>query len=484
MAETDPKQPEADAPKPEAPETGVQTTLTRQGPCECSITIEADEDHLKGLYEQKLDLQHKEAVLPGFRAGKAPRGLIARRYADQIKKSTLASVVEEAYEQAVKDNELTVVAEVEAPDIDEMDWEVGQPARFEFKCEVLPEVELNPEQYKGLKVQVPRLAATEEARQQELERFARRLASWDPVREGTIDWEDAVEAEVTARAPDQEAELWKGAIGFRPREEAIGPFEVSGIKAAIMDAKPGDTLELDGQVQEEEANEPDEALKALAGQTVKLEVEILNVYRLHVPEINDELAVKLGMENADEIRSMVGERLEKQLEAQSEQARRHAVVEAIVDLVDLEMPASLVESASRDEQRRQTIRALRMGSTAQQAEEMAQKAAGQSRDIALRRLKGTFLLKIIADKERIYILDSEVQEQARAMAASEGWAKRRTERFLEDDDLLRTLTEEMREEKTAKFLIESAEVEEIDPEEFSRRMRARHQDSETPQAEP
>ena len=97
--------------------------------------------------------------------------------------------------------------------------------------------------------------------------------------------------------------------------------------------------------------------------------------------------------------------------------------------------------------------------------------AERSREVAVRNLKASFLLREIADKERIYVLDSEVQEQVEVLAARQGWTRGRTERDMEENDLMQSLRWDLREEKTLKPLVENARVEEIDPEEFARRVR-------------
>ena len=65
--------------------------------------------------------------------------------------------------------------------------------------------------------------------------------------------------------------------------------------------------------------------------------------------------------------------------------------------------------------------------------------------------------------------ESEIQEQVRAIAAREGWTERKTEKFLEQQDLLGTLRSEMREMKTRAFLRENVLVEEIDSTVFEER---------------
>lgn len=461
---------ETEAPEQEEAATGVHTTVTRTSAYECTVRVEVEAERLRKDYEEGLTTLQNETALLGFRKGKAPRGLIERRFAKRVKAEVLGTVAGEAYEAAIKENDLTVVAELETPDFEDVEWQVGEPAEFEFKCEVLPEIDLQDEHYKGLTVDVPALEVTDEVFEEEMRRFARQMANWQPVEGQGIDWEDFVEAEVSLVGEGDDS-AWSGKLQFHPKDEQIGPFNVPGLKGAVMDAKTGDTLELEAEVDQELAEDAEAALKDLAGHAVKIKATISGVHRLNIPEINDELAEKIGLQSADEVRSVVRDRLEKRLESQKKEAGEQAVLDAVLERVEMEMPPSLVERAARDEQRKIMVRALRTGVSRDRAEELVQDTASRSRRAAVRQLKMAYLLKRIAEAERIVVLDTEEQEQLRALAARQGWTERRAQRYMEDNDLMGSLREQVREEKTLRFVVENAELKEIDVEEFTRRMR-------------
>jgi len=311
---------------------------------------------------------------------------------------------------------------------------------------------------------------TDEAMQEELDRFARQLASWDEVKDGGVADDDYVEAVVSLAGQGEDENAWTQKLGFYPRDERVGPFTVKDVKAALTDAKAGDTVEMDGELPEEEDIDH-EALAELAGEPVKLDVAINSVYRQQVPEIDDEFAKKLNLGSADEVRDLVKERLENRLQTEKRDATRFAVIEAVLQTIPMDLPPSVIERATVDEQRKLMIRALRSGMSRDKAEEVTRENADNTRDMAVRNLKASLLLRQIADDERIYVIDSEVQEQVQALASRQGWSQRRTERYMEENDLMQSLRWDLREEKATQFIVDNAKVEEIDPEEFQRRMR-------------
>ncbi len=276
-------------------EKGAVATVERTGPCECVIRIEATAEALDKRYHEELDSVHDEVALPGFRRGKAPVGLVERRMGKSLRHDVISTVISEAYDDAVEENDLNIVNQVEAPDIEELDWEPGQPLQVAFRCEVLPQIELGEDDYKGLKVEVPAVEVTDELLEQEKERFAQQFATWEEVKSGGIDWDDFVEAQASVSEPE-----WSDTVQFYPRSEQVGPFNAEAIKTALSEAKVGDEVEIEAEVDAERAPE-DSPLTDLAGQKVTVKLAIENVVRRNVPAVDDELAKKLGLKDAAEM---------------------------------------------------------------------------------------------------------------------------------------------------------------------------------------
>ena len=458
----------------EGAEEGVRTTVAREGSCTCTIRVEVDAPHLQKRYEERLATFQKESYLPGFRMGKAPVELLLKRFGEKIKQDVLGGVALEGYDQAVQKHGLTVVAELESPKPEEMDWQAGEPAEFEFKCEVLPAIKLDERHYKGLTVKAPRVEMTDQMLQDELNRFAHQLASWEKVEATGIDREDFVEAGVSLAGQAEEERSWSQKLGFYPRDKRIGPFSVEGIQGALLGARAGQTVQVDAElIEEAEAHKG--ALAELAGEPVKLDVAILGVYRERVPPIDEALARRLNLKDVEEIHSLVRERLKERLDGEKREATRYALMEVILNNVPVQMPESLIQRAAADEQKKLVIRALRAGMPRDRVEQLTRESAERSREVAVRNLMASFLLRQIADKERIYVLDNEVQEQVRAFAAKQGWTESRAQRYLEEKDLTQPLRWDMREDKTMQFLVENATIEEVDPAEFARLMREARQ---------
>src|SRR6185369_14441968 len=99
----------------------------------------------------------RQASLPGFRPGKAPRDMVWRKYSKDIGDEVKRKLISDSYKKAVEEKKLDVLG---YPDIEEIQFNKGQPLQFAATIETAPEFEL-PE-YKGLQVQREARSVTEE----------------------------------------------------------------------------------------------------------------------------------------------------------------------------------------------------------------------------------------------------------------------------------------------------------------------------------
>jgi trigger factor len=91
-----------------------KVTCEDAGPALKRLTIEIPESTIAEQVESSFEHLMDEAVLPGFRKGKAPRKLVERRFADTIKGDVKNQLMAQAYQQAIADHNLDVLGE---PDV-------------------------------------------------------------------------------------------------------------------------------------------------------------------------------------------------------------------------------------------------------------------------------------------------------------------------------------------------------------------------------
>ena len=87
----------------------MNISIENLAPCKQLIRVDVPEETVK----QKMDVItgefRRQAKLPGFRAGKAPKHMVIKSYGDRIEQEVRKDLVNEGYRKAIKDNDLHTV---------------------------------------------------------------------------------------------------------------------------------------------------------------------------------------------------------------------------------------------------------------------------------------------------------------------------------------------------------------------------------------
>src|SRR5438046_4990023 len=125
----------------------MNVTVENLAPCKKLMRVEVETQKVDETFDSITKDFQREAALPGFRPGKAPRDMVLRKYEKDIQLEVKKKLISDSYKKAVEEQKLDVLG---YPDIEEIQFNRGQPLQFAATIETAPEFEL-PE-YKGLPV--------------------------------------------------------------------------------------------------------------------------------------------------------------------------------------------------------------------------------------------------------------------------------------------------------------------------------------------
>src|SRR5207248_1734205 len=135
----------------------VNVTLENLAACKKLMRVEIETQKVDETFEEVTKDFQRAASLPGFRPGKAPKEMVVRKYGKDIEDEVKKKLISDSYKKAVEDQKLDVLG---YPDIEEIQFNRGQPLQFAATIETAPEFEL-PE-YKGIPVKREVRSVTEE----------------------------------------------------------------------------------------------------------------------------------------------------------------------------------------------------------------------------------------------------------------------------------------------------------------------------------
>ena len=296
--------------------------------------------------EWKSEIDHAaehlaaEIKVEGFRPGKAPRAMLEKRLGK-------ATILIEGAEHAIDHLYPTVLerSEVDAigkPEIRLDEVKDGEPLRFTVMTAVMPEIVLRSWEKKvkaaNEKGRERKIEVSAEDVERELrnvaESRAKQVAVMREARTGDV---VLVDFEVCRDGVPIEG----GTSKKHPIVLGKGAF-IPGFEEAILGMKEGEekTVSL---------TFPDTYhMETLAGKPADFWVKVLVVQEQQVPEIDDEFVRSLGrFESVEKFRESVSEGMRMEKENEAKEKRRVAIIEAILEEAEAELPEALVEGELR-----------------------------------------------------------------------------------------------------------------------------------------
>jgi trigger factor len=434
----------------------VNVTVEHLAPCRKLVRVEVDAQEVNSAFEQSTKDFQREARLPGFRPGKAPREMVAKTYAKEIAEEAKRKLISDSYRKALESEKLVVIG---YPDIEEIQFARGQPLQFAATVETAPEFEL-PE-YKGLPVQREAASVTDA----DVER------AFHVLREQRLTYADVSRP---AQAQDIVVVNYSGTSEGRPLTEisptARGLTQQNGFWLQIKPDSfiPGFTEQLTGATAGEKRTihvdfPADFVSPALSGRKGVYEVEILQVKEPVLPELNEEFAKAYGAESIEKLREGVRQDLANELNFKQKRDFRNQLIRALLDRVNFELPESMVQQQTRTVVYDIVRENQQRGVSKEKIEEQKDQIYNVANSSAKERVKIAFLLSKIAEKENIKVSEQEIIQRILFLAEQNNIKPDKLVKQLRERNGIAEIQEQILSSKVLDFLELNAQVHEIPP---------------------
>ena len=430
--------------------------------CTRELVIDVPAEEVAPAWRRVTNGYRKYAKIPGFRPGKVPENVIRRRFAAEIRKEVIDTVLPERFNKAV--NELNI-RPVGQPQVLELTFEEGSPLHVKAVFEYLPAFSIDG--YKDVKVDKPSVEITDEEFQHELGHLRDSRATIEPVEEdrplqdgdwAEITYKGQIQSDSSAAAPDAAPE---GAAESQPAQsepiggentlvEIGGKDTVEAFTNSLRGAKPGQELKL------EVIYPADYAEDKLAGKTVAYDVEVKAIKKRILPELNDDFAKELGhYESYADLEKSVRDYLEARKRRSVEAETKDHLFAAIAERFTFAVPESLVQDQI-DTRLERGLRAL--AAQGMQPEQMRKldftRLRAAQRDSAVAEVKTNILLDRIAGEEDITITDEELDKELQIVSIQSREPLDALKVRLTKDGGLARIREQLKRDKTASILYE------------------------------
>jgi len=365
---------------------------------EVSVDGESFKNELKSVYRKQV----KKIRVPGFRPGKAPQAVIERMYGKEIfYEDAIKNLYPKALDEAVQEAGLRVV-----PDKIDLDITAVSDDGFTFKAVVTTYPEVTIDGYKGLEIETISDEVTDEKIDEEIDKARQRASSIQtvddrPAKDGditVIDFEGFVDGEPFEGGKGENYSLTIGSNSFIPGFEEQVAGHSTGEEFSINVTFPEDY-----QVDE------------LAAQEAEFKITIHEIKERILPELNDEFVqdVSESAETVDDYRKEIAETLSEDLKKEKDNDIEKKIAEAVVELIEGEIPDAMYENKIDDMIRefeyRLAMHGLDLDTYVKYAGLTPEEFREQYLEEAERRVRLRLGLEKIAENENLDVSDEEIE---------------------------------------------------------------------------
>ncbi len=438
--------------------TALKNTVAIEeaGPCKKKVVIEIPEETIKNATDEQYNTLRKEAMVPGFRKGRAPRRLLEKRFGKETAEQIKLKLLADASDSAIKDNHLDVLRE---PDIDfeKIELPATGPLKFDFEIEVRPEFDLP--KLEGIPVSKTKLEVTDKQIGGEIEQLQKWSGVWTPRDGGKVELDDQIIADAILRVNGVEEEQKLDNIEIMVRQNGfVGAIPVEKLDELLVGAKAGDVKQTNVEVPKTYFREE------YRGKKVDIQITIKDIKWLKPAALNEDFFTRFGVEDENELQEKMRDTLQSQLEQQGRTEMTEQIYRYMLDNTDFDLPMDVVADQSTMLLRRQYTNLMTRGLSNEQIEEQMEQLRASSEQQAKEQLKTFFIMDKVAEKLEIDVSEEELNGHIAQLAIQRGQRPERMREEMVRNGSLAQFRSQVREGKCIAKLLESAKIAEIKPE--------------------
>lgn len=442
--------------------------ITDAGPSRKKIQIEIPAETVSERVRDSMETLLAAAELPGFRRGRAPRGLVEKRFGGSVRNEAKSQLVAAAYQKAVEDHKLKVVGEPTSETLGKQELREGKAFSFELEVEVMPEFSLPS--LEGIKVIRPVMEVTDEMVTKEIDTVR--------INEGELESRDAGEpgdyctGHAVMKGKDgHEFYNIQGAVIQIPTADKKGKGMILGVMVddfAKQLGKPKAGDELTVRVKGPENHE----VEGIRGNDLTITLKVDRIDRIK-PAGMDKVLSMFGFSDEGALRDAVRTRLQQRVQIEQLTAVRNQIAKALLDGTTMELPQRMTaQQAARTLERRRLELMYRGVKPTEIEEHMAELRAASSA-VAGRDLKLFFVLSKAAEDLDVKVTEGEINQRIVQMAMERGVRPDKLRQEIIQSNQVGGIYQQIRDHKTLDAIGAKASVSEMPVEEYNKKMQSK-----------
>ncbi|MFW5781770.1 MAG: trigger factor [Candidatus Muiribacteriaceae bacterium] len=396
----------------------------------------------------------KRVNIPGFRKGKVPRKVLEVRVGKEyFNEEAKRILLEESYYDAVREIDEKTLDHM----VDNVELEVGKGFSYEIDAHIVPEIEIDEKDYKGLEVEFTEEKYTDEKADEAIEGFLRKEATNEDAPDSEVQDKDIAVIDFLGKIDGEPFE------GGKAEDYSLnigsGSF-IDNFEEQLIGSKVGDELEVKVTFPEDYGN------KEYAGKDAVFDVKVKNIKKVTLPEINEEFLKKHDFESEEALREDFVKKTREGLEEKNKRILENRLFDALCEKIDSRPSEKMVDfliEQKIDEFKNNIKRYfpnLSFEDYLKATQTDLNTMKENYREESERQAKVELLLKNVARKENIEVSDEEVEKKIADMAEKMGHDVKRLTEVIRMQGSMSAVRDEIAMDKTIELLKQNADIKE------------------------
>ena len=374
-----------------------------------TLQFSVDKDTFAKAVSDSFRKNSGKITVPGFRKGKAPRAVVEKMYGKgYFYEDAFNAVLPAAFDEALKESKLDMVGQ---PDFDVVSVSDEDGVVFSAKVSVRPDVKI--ENYFGIEAEKTVAPVTDEEVDQEIKTLQERNSRETDLDEGgkaemgdicTIDFDGSIDGVPFDGGKGSDYPLKLGSGNFIP-----------GYEEQVAGHTLNETFDVKVSFPE------DYHVKELAGKPAVFKTTIHKIQHIELPALDDDFAKDFTeFDTFDEYKKDVKAKIAKRHEDEADSAFESAVLDALIEKVDAEIPEAMfvaeTENFVRDYDNRLRMQGLDLKTYFQYTGLDLDKLRAQLRPQAEKQVRLRLALEKIADLEKLEATEEDINGEIKRIA--------------------------------------------------------------------
>lgn len=450
----------------------IDVKISDAGVLRRNVSITVPQDSLKAELDKDYKELINEAVVPGFRRGRAPRRLVEKRFGREVNDQVQTRILSNAYLAAIEKEDLKVLGDPlvwvqvkdkkgadETPGEQLLDFQsalqhmsLPEEGDFSFRCEVEVKPEFELPELEGVQIEKPDLKIDDEDVQVQIDRIRAQRGHWVPVEDGgKVEIDDMLVCDMKMTVDGTEVKTTDN-MPLAARAQMIEGAVISDLGERLKGLKVGESATVESELPD------DYELEAHRGKKASFELLVNEIKRMQLPPLDKEYLSSQGFDSEEEYRSLIKKQMESRLEHEIRRGMRDQAREYLLEKTKIDLPEGLSSRQTERAVERRMVDLRMQGVPMSEIEKNADELRTGAREQAVAELKLHFILEEIAEKLDIDVKEEEINGRIAEMAQAYNQRFDRVRDQLSKNNGLVSVYLQLRDEKCIDHILEKARI--------------------------